>query len=161
MKFTDASLKLSKTVFSFQDLVEQVLEEHSAGIESSGIALEYRSFLEGTEISADPNNLARVLSNLFDNLEKYCSAPGKAKLLLEQDKTAVVLKLLNTAELPENIEPEQLFDRMFRGDESRGEIAGSGLGLSISREIIRLHDGEIRADYDKGYFKITMRLPLR
>ncbi len=159
VKYTDSSLKLSKTVFQFQDLLEQVLEEHSAKISESGIELKTRITVTESSVYGDPDHIARVINNLFDNLTLYTDGEKDAELTLFNQDRNIVLELSNTAASLEGIDPEMLFERMVRGDESRSSSDGSGLGLSICREIVRLHSGRISAEISGGKFTIRLMLP--
>lgn len=159
VKYTDTSLKLSRTVFSFKDLTEQVLEEHSELIKRHGITLNYQTNFNNYDVSGDPEHLARVLNNLLGNLVQYCDGKKEAKLSLFRDQDLVAIELSNTAEILKGKDPEILFGRLVRGDESRGQYGGSGLGLSICREIVGLHSGTINAEIKGDCFVIRMELP--
>lgn len=51
-----------------------------------------------------------------------------------------------------------MFDRFWRGEETR-DASGSGLGLSITHELLRLQDGDIRAERQNNGLKVTFVLP--
>ena len=94
----------------------------------------------------DKEKMSRVLANIFQNSCKY-KKPGQteAKLTLmlnKQDGNA----LLTVSDDGMGITQDDLpyvFDRFYRADASRGRQSGSGLGLSIARQLIQLHGGKI------------------
>jgi two-component system, OmpR family, heavy metal sensor histidine kinase CusS len=67
-----------------------------------------------------------------------------------------------SSDIPQE-ECDRIFDRFYRGDASRNrKREGFGLGLSLSREIARAHNGELRLDKTpKGKTGFTLTLPLR
>ena len=73
---------------------------------------------------------------------------GQLALRLERQGRAVVLTVSNTTVHPVDKESlEQLFDRFYRGDQSRNtQTGGYGLGLSIAKSIVAAHRGKIRAE---------------
>lgn len=105
--------------------------------------------IENAEISGDPNHLKRVISNIVNNADKY---NDKEKTVihvevLEKDKSFYTVKLKDNGPgiLEENI--DYIFNRMYREDLSRNsDKKGSGLGLSIAKQIIEGHNGRIRAE---------------
>lgn len=99
------------------------------------------------EVLADPDLLRQVIQNLFSNAVKYCREKGALECCLRQDAKTVTFTLANTTPPGLNIDRERLFDRFYRGDPSRNRrVDGSGLGLSLAREISRAHGGDLVID---------------
>lgn len=115
-------------------------------------------------IQGDRKQLKRVLGNLIDNAVKYRDTP---KTLLKVALTSTVPNLYLVIEdngpgVPEE-EREKIFDTFFRGDQARQNPGnGSGLGLSIVREIVKGHGGTIRAEEGRNGrgLKMIIELPL-
>ncbi|MFN3634018.1 histidine kinase dimerization/phospho-acceptor domain-containing protein [Exiguobacterium profundum] len=96
-------------------------------------------------IDADQQQLIRVFQNLMSNALKYATPGSPIKLTLMQEDGAILWRLCNKT-TPETIASiDHLFDRTYRVDTSRGETPGDGLGLSIARQIMLLHDGTLTA----------------
>ncbi len=115
-------------------------------------------------IQGDRKQLKRVLGNLIDNAVKYRDTP---ETLLEVSLIAasqtVHLEITDNGPGVPREEREKIFDTFFRGDQARQNPGnGSGLGLSIVREILKGHGGTIRAGEGHGGrgLKITIELPL-
>ncbi|VGO20333.1 ATP-binding protein [Pontiella sulfatireligans] len=115
---------------------------------------------ERIEILADPALLNQTIRNMASNAAKYADENGHAVFTLEQDKQAVRFTLANTAPpIPDEDQP-LLFDRFHRVEKSR-TTAGSGLGLSLAREIARAHGGDLVLDpYKDGMVSFTLTLPI-
>ena len=98
----------------------------------------------GLRVSGDATMLRRVALNLVDNAVKFNRADGRLEITLQAAGNEAVLTIGNTGV---GIPPERqsaLFERFFRVDPDRGRDAGgSGLGLSLCREIVAAHGGRI------------------
>jgi two-component system, OmpR family, sensor histidine kinase TctE len=92
-------------------------------------------------ISGNPVLLREMVANLIDNALRYTPADGVVTVAVETTAGAAQLRVIdNGPGIPEAYR-EQVFLRFFRLDAS--DHLGSGLGLSIVREIVHGHDGEI------------------
>ena len=83
-------------------------------------------------------------------------------LCLEKKGRTVQLTVENTTEIPlKKDQPERLFDRFYRADQSRNSRKGGhGLGLSIAKGIVHAHKGKIRAEApDAARLVIRVALP--
>ncbi|TCI29333.1 HAMP domain-containing histidine kinase [Exiguobacterium sp. SL-10] len=96
-------------------------------------------------IEADQDQLIRVFQNLMSNALKYATPDEPIELTLVQQDDHVLWQLRNQT-TPQTIASiDHLFDRTYRVDASRGETPGDGLGLSIARQIMILHEGMLQA----------------
>jgi signal transduction histidine kinase len=112
---------------------------------------------------ADPLRLQEVVFNLLANAVDHTPFGGKIALSLTADtRTAIIVVEDSGPGIPES-EREKIFERFYRIDPTRSaQNGGSGLGLSISREIVRAHAGEIRVlDSLLGGARFEVRLPLQ
>ena len=113
-------------------------------------------------IVADKRRLARVMSNLLDNAQRY--GGGSTAIGLEADEVIRIVVEDQGPGVPVD-EREAIFDRFFRGSAGgrRGNDGGTGLGLSLVVEDLRLHGGRVwveeRADGRKGA-RFVLELPL-
>jgi signal transduction histidine kinase len=98
----------------------------------------------GVRVLGDATMLRRVLLNLIDNAVKYNRTDGRVRLTLGSVDGVATVTVANTGP---GISPERrpaLFERFYRLDSDRNrETGGSGLGLSLCREIVTAHDGTI------------------
>lgn len=105
------------------------------------------------KVMVDKLRIVEVLSNLFSNAIAYTSPGGKIQVnvKLSPDKQSIITSIQDTGEgIPKEAIPH-LFTKFFRvsGRLEQGS-KGTGLGLYISREIIRMHHGEIWVDSELG-----------
>jgi two-component system, OmpR family, heavy metal sensor histidine kinase CusS len=98
-------------------------------------------------IKGDRDLLVQVLQNLVGNAIKYNLPEGWLRLQANCQGKTVIVKIVNSSQDISLSEGDRLFDRFHRGDSTQTQkIAGSGLGLSLAREIARAHGGDIKLD---------------
>lgn len=110
-------------------------------------------------VQGSPHFLRQLLLNLLENAIKYNEEGGRVSISVEEQGGCWSIRIGNTGRgiLPED--QEHVFDRFFRGDQSRSQQKGHGLGLSICREIVRAHGGEMGLDISQpGWTQFQVRL---
>ena len=142
-RLENAQLPLDKREEDIGALVAEVALEFS----HNEPALKLSSNLEpGLIVMLDREKMGRVLYNLFQNSVKYKKpeqpGPELSLTLICQGANALLTISDNGIGITANDLPH-VFDRFYRADASRGLQSGSGLGLSIARQIVHLHDGKI------------------
>lgn len=118
--------------------------------------------LDHAEIDADPLRLRQVVDNLLSNAIKYNRFGGRVNIDLEPGADGgLVLRVGDNGRGMDEHDQQQLFTRFFRADAARASgVAGSGIGLSITREIVDLHHGtiDVSSRVDEGT-TVTVHLP--
>ncbi len=100
-------------------------------------------------VLGDRDLLTQVVQNLVSNAIKYNLPDGWIRIYARQQEAKVAIAIVNSSK---NILPsdrERIFERFYRGDPARTrseEVEGTGLGLSLSREIARAHGGDLILD---------------
>jgi len=102
------------------------------------VAADQDLFVEG-----NAGHLRRLVINLLDNALKFTPVNGSIEARLTMESNRVILRVADSGPGIDAAEMPFIFDRFFRGASAPGE--GSGLGLSLCREIARLHGGDITA----------------
>ena len=102
---------------------------------------------ESIALSGDENKIKQLVTILLDNALKYSVRGTKTELSLEKSGNKVFLQISNAIEKEMGKEErEKLWKRFYRLEESRSGEKGYGLGLSIAKEIVRMHQGEIKVE---------------
>lgn len=109
-------------------------------------------------VEADGRRLWRIIENLYRNVEKYAMPGTRVYLDAERDGEMAVMSMKNISEQPLNISADALTERFIRGDESR-TTEGSGLGLSIAKDLTELQHGTFSIYLDGDLFKVTVAFP--
>lgn len=98
-------------------------------------------------LSGDENKVKQLVTILLDNALKYSVRGTKTELSLDKSGNKVFLRVSNVIEKEMGKEErEKLWKRFYRLEEARSEEKGYGLGLSIAKEIVRMHQGEIKVE---------------
>jgi DNA-binding response OmpR family regulator/two-component sensor histidine kinase len=111
-----------------------------------GIAFTFEHAEPEVHAWIDHSNFDKVLSNLLSNAFKYTFDGGSIRFVLSQDGRHARILLIDSGIGFKNENTDKLFERFYQGSNARGIIsAGSGIGLNLSRSIVQLHGGTIRA----------------
>lgn len=142
-----------------KELLMQTSGEFVERFEARGLQL-IENFPQNPQyVDADGRRLWRIIENLFRNVEKYAMPHTRVYLDLINDGDRVAFSLKNISENPLNISPEELTERFTRGDESRS-TEGSGLGLSIAKDLTEIQKGTFEIYLDGDLFKVTVSFPI-
>ncbi|NUK70857.1 HAMP domain-containing histidine kinase [Streptomyces lunaelactis] len=155
------TLRLHREPVGVDELVAQVVSAHRSRAEAAGIRLRTRT-TPGLWLEADPVRMRQALGNLVANALRHTPADGTVTLTARQAGDLAVLTVEDTGG---GIAPEDLphvFERFWRAEKSRSRrTGGSGLGLSIVRQLVEAHGGTVTADSPPGAgAAFTVRLPL-
>ena len=114
-------------------------------------------------IWGDRDLLMQVLQNLISNAIKYNIPQGWIHIRGEKQDGKVNVTVTNASNPIPLSERDRIFDRFYRGDPSRNrKVEGVGLGLSLSREIARAHNGDLTLDETSdGQTAFTLTLPIQ
>ena len=157
------NLSVNIKSISIEALLNKIIEAFAIRYEQRGIDIQ-KAWEPGTLplVSGDAALLKRVFANLLENTLKYTDAPGLLKLDCEVKQTHLMIEMDDSAPAVPTACLESIFERLYRLDQSRNRaLGGSGLGLSMSREIISLHQGTITARPSSlGGLKIIIELPI-
>jgi PAS domain S-box-containing protein len=122
-------------------LVEQVLEELDAADGARSIQLQRRGDTCG---NWDEDRLWQVFSNLIGNALRHGELAADVEVTLDGERAeAMVIEVHNAGCIPDDLLPS-LFEPLATGKRRRDKAQGLGLGLFISREIVRAHAGSIQ-----------------
>jgi len=113
---------------------------------------------EAHAVSADPDALRQIFTNLFDNALRHTPAGGTIRVAAELQSDGVAVSVADTGN---GIPPEHLpriFERFYRVDQGRARHqGGTGLGLAIVKHLVEAHGGRVEAESALGH-GTTIRL---
>ena len=126
------------------------------------IALTSRYLTDEIEIKADRDKIGQVFVNLLENAVKYNRDGGQVQIDVRKGKKGyLIVDVRDTGIGIPRESLEKIFDRFYRVSEEPNAAAGSGIGLSIVRDILRMHGCIIKADSTLGEGTVfTFTLPV-
>ncbi|MEL7563539.1 MAG: ATP-binding protein [Dehalobacterium sp.] len=156
--FLFSKLDIKQIPFSFESIdinkyFEDVREELAFTLNEKNINLTYKSYYQSDDpIAADRQRLVRVIHNIIENAKNHLNKQEKKiGIILNEEKEGVLVEIKdNGCGIPAGKIP-YIFDRFYRVDCARNRATGgSGIGLSIAKEIIETHQGSIWAESAEG-----------
>ncbi|MEH6822528.1 MAG: HAMP domain-containing sensor histidine kinase [Motiliproteus sp.] len=94
---------------------------------------------------ADPSKLRTVLDNLLSNAISYCPAGGEVRVDWRELDSTLICDISNSGEAIADDDARQIFQPFYQGRNKRsGAIKGSGIGLSVARECVHVHQGTLQ-----------------
>jgi two-component system sensor histidine kinase/response regulator len=133
-------------------LLDQAVLTMNAAASAKEISLETTLPHSMPLVSADPRRIAQVLANLVDNAIKFTPPAGSIRLSTTELPTEVEFVVSDTGIGIAPSELEKIFERFYQiKNPAMPNQEGVGLGLAISREIVRLHGGQIWATSEEEH----------
>lgn len=110
-------------------------------------------------LNGNKKQLDMLVSILVQNASKYITESGVLKVSLKRTGKYTIFQIFNTAKLKADMKFKYLFDRFYRPDDSRTSVTGGyGIGLSIAKKIVSLHNGFISAKKVDGGICFTAEI---
>ncbi len=140
-------------------LLEQVGASFELEADKKGMAINVSCEPTPLSITADPEKLGRLFSNLVANALKYGHGASYIHLTAKQLGEKVVITVADDGEKIPAESVKHLFERFYRVESSRNKATGgTGLGLAIVQSIVELHHGSVtvRSDDQETAFVVTL-----
>lgn len=145
------AIRLADEVRGLFEFYEALAEEKGIALSASGSAI----------VSGDRLMLRRAINNLISNAVRHAPAGGGIAVRIDgAGSGTVTLSVENRGETIPAEHLPRLFDRFYRVDASRHRFSdGAGLGLAITRSILRAHGGDVVADSQAGKTRFDLIIP--
>lgn len=159
-RFERGAISLHRSQMILQPLIEQIIEIQDAEAELKGLTLTAELSPSLLVLFVDTDRLEQVLTNLIMNAITYTPAGGKITIRAFPDPTepAAVIEVEDNGIGISADHLKQIFQPFFRVNNT---YEGNGLGLSITQQIIEMHEGKITARSEPGRGTcFTVHLPL-
>lgn len=144
MKIQDEPTNFPFEVFSLSELSREVVSSFEPSFNKEGIKFQ-SEIKDNIKINGNKYLIDKLLYIFFDNAVKYTGGEKKCRFGLSYDnKNKITIKFSNSLDKNEELDPGQIMERFYRSPSNKKE--GSGIGLSIAEQIIKLHSGKIKVD---------------
>jgi signal transduction histidine kinase len=123
-------------------------------------AIDFTRELAPAVVWADPHRIHQVISNLLTNAAKFAPSQGSVRLLVRTEERSAVIEVSDSGPGVALDEEQKVFERFFRGRAGRDK-GGTGIGLSVVKELVVAHGGEVSLRSKPGSGAcFVIRLPL-
>ena len=157
-------IELEKKDFDLNEAVDNMLSTYKLMQESEGYSISFKKCKGPSVISADPARIDQIMNNLLSNAIKYCGEDKQViiETVKEDNNKAIRFSVTDHGQ---GIKPEELphvWDRYYKSSTHHvRETKGSGIGLSICKELLKLHDADygVVSEVGKGstfWFKLPL-----
>ena len=153
------SIPIERETMDIAVFCNQIADEFYPEAQRNNLTIEVKT-PQDTTIFADPNKLARAVSNVMRNALAY--ADENTTIAFEANPTpkGIVLSIQDTGKEISSSHLESIFEKFFREDSSRSsKQGGAGLGLAIAKEIMLAHGGTINATSEHGTTTFRLFIP--
>ena len=161
-KISSGNINLHFERINLTELMNQTIGEFSEKFEQKNLTTVMNVNAGYAVIEADSRRIWRVMENLFNNIFKYALEGTRVYIAIEHhddENERIELSIKNISANALNCNPQELTERFIRGDVSR-TTEGSGLGLSIAKNLTEAQGGTFEIILDGDLFKVIMTFPL-
>ena len=148
--------KLKLSLISIKDIIKQLDDDYKIELNNKNIDFKIKTNCEKEKLNVDILKMKRVFSNIISNSIKFVPKNGKISIDISKQDDYIVFLISDNGKGVEEENINKIFDPFFTTDAGR-KI--SGLGLSICKEFVEIHNGTISAYNDNG-FVIKIKLPV-
>ncbi|SHG95338.1 sensor histidine kinase [Tepidibacter thalassicus] len=146
-KLQGKNIKINIENVNLKNILEDVVNQFKVKSDKKNIDLSLNIINNIKEIKGDKNRLKQVFINLIENSLKFTKSNGYIHIRLFQNEKHTFIEIEDNGE---GIEKQNIKKVMKKFYQENPNKSGSGLGLSISYEIIKLHGGEMEIESEKG-----------
>lgn len=158
-RFSLTTLTLEPQNISLSRMLEQTVSEFYPVFAEKELTCN-AAIQPETELTCDPDKLARVFDNLFRNAVNYSYPNSEITLAMTAADGIVTMTVSNHGKTIPKEKLDRIFEQFFRLDSARStDTGGAGLGLAIAKEIVTLHGGRITAESENERIIFTVVLP--
>ena len=163
-KLEAGKMELLRELCSIENIIDEALKSFETWASTKSIRMEKNIHGPISDLYADPNKINQVLNNLVGNAIKF--TPNNGSIIIEasfdNENKEIKVIVQDTGSGIAQGDLKKVFDKFYQAaGKSHSEIIGTGIGLSIAKEIVELHCGRIWAESEQGQgAKFIFTLPL-
>lgn len=151
-------ISVHKTAVSVDEVIQLTLDNFAPAFATKSIEIETQLGAQ-KPVMLDSELLEQILNNLFSNVEKYAAEGGLARIVSKISDAQTTILVCDAGQGIPKASREKIFEPFERGSDSLVEgVSGTGIGLSIARDLCRLHGGDLKLiDSEQGAcFEVTL-----
>jgi CheY-like chemotaxis protein len=163
-------VKLNESKQDIVDFCTQVFHHFDDQAERKNIDYSFSSGIEKLEVSFDPGKMETVLYNLLSNAFSFTPAGGQISMELslkdgtpdKDDHNSCRIRVRDSGPGISRKEIPRIFDRFYQSMEGQGRSTGSGIGLTMVKEYVKMHGGKVSVKSKSGQGSVfSISLPVK
>ncbi len=150
-KLEEGKMRLKIKTIDFVEYINSLLASVKPLADNKDIKLYFQHPSQKLKMSVDPDQFEKVVLNLLSNAIKFTQENGRITVFIEEDKSKTALIVEDTGRgIPKDM-LKTIFDRFSQVDGSLSRShEGTGIGLSLVNEIVKVHGGKVHAESREG-----------
>jgi signal transduction histidine kinase len=151
-EFEDESITLNYEAISLDELITDICRDFFRIAENKQIKIDYfiQPNVDSYLITGDKDKLKQVFINVISNSLKFTETNGKVLIKLSETSNNIVVEISDNGMGIRKEDLPYIFERLYRGDKSRQQIEGNGIGLTIVKNILQLHNASVDVVSEEG-----------
>ncbi|WP_062109415.1 sensor histidine kinase [Bacillus niameyensis] len=157
----NSAIQLEKQSIDLNEFVRSTVLKFERDLTLRAVSFSFTQSSSVTEVAIDPKWFVRVLDNIMYNAVKHNPSGTQIDVAVIQEKEDALIQIRDNGQGMDEEYIENLFERYYRGTSTSERAEGAGLGMSIAKAIIELHDGRIQVHSSVGKgTTVVLILPL-
>lgn len=159
-KLGKGSFQLHFTNGDVGEFIEQIVNGFVNEAKSKNIQITHTGNNPGSYYSFPSNGLEKILSNLVGNAVKYCPSNAEIQVVSQIENNYLLVRVSDTGPGIPQKDQKKVFRRFFRGKHA-ADVTGTGIGLSLVKELVDLSHGTIELQSNSSGTTFVVRIPLQ
>ena len=150
-EFESGEIPLTTEYIDVKEIIYSVCEDFSSVLKEKNITLNYNVDNKVNYIIlGDKDKIKQVFINLISNAAKFNKNNGDIAVGISKNKSKIIINVKDNGIGIKKEDLSFIFERLYRGDKSRHEIEGNGIGLTVVKNILLRHSASIEVNSEMG-----------
>ncbi|MBT8434566.1 MAG: PAS domain-containing protein [Gammaproteobacteria bacterium] len=161
-KVEAGKMQLDLSPVNLTDLIKYCIKEQDLRLRKKNLNCVFDPVIQNSDCVCDRNRIIQVMTNIIANAIRFSPEKGEIQIELERHETGFRVRVSDQGPGIPALELDEVFDKFFQSSSNRNQPGSTGLGLSVCREIIELHQGRIWAESNpRQGTSIQFEIPLQ
>lgn len=148
-KLKNSAITIHKSSIELNQFVNKVVAKYENDLTLRGYLFTFKSYHTPVHVKIDPKWFARVLDNLIYNAVKHNPPNTTVNVKIRKERDKAIIEIADNGIGMDEVFLNNMFDRYYRGTNTQERSEGEGLGMSIAKAIVDLHEGIIKVESEK------------
>lgn len=149
-QFETEEVSLDVEKVSLGKVLIDICNDFGEVAKEKNVQINFSKELNEDMILGDEDKLKQVFINLLSNGIKFNKSGGSLWVYLKENKDKIIVQIKDNGIGIKKDDLPYIFERLYRGDKSRQETSGNGIGLTITKKILAMHSADINVESEVG-----------